>query len=401
MTGADFIIAINLSISGLLAVAFLAIGFLDGRRPAARWFALGFGLGVLNFLFEFLLPRAGGAFAVGLAAYASFLAALAAFDVGLARLYARKVPWRTLALLFVAGCLVRIGIEGLPRDLFARQLAYQCPHSAMQLVGVALVWRAPRRLFDNLLLAVLALSTLHYLAKPFMAAASGGVGASAGGYAGTFYAMVSQSSGTVLGLMVALLLFIVLVRDILETLATRSETDPLSGLLNRRGFEERRDHALRQRASSGLPVSLVLCDLDHFKAVNDTHGHAVGDRVIVAFATLLAERAAGHHAVGRVGGEEFAILLPGANLPAARLFAETLRSAFAATSIPGLRPDQHFTASFGVAEAGRGESGAELQARADAALYAAKRGGRDCVRSAEPTPVGGGGRAPGAVLRSF
>ena len=400
MTGADFIIAINIAVSGLLAVAFLALGLFDGGRPAARWFALGFSLGILNFLFEFLLPRAGGAFGVGLAAYASFLAALVVFDIGLASLYGRKAPLRPLVLLFVLGVLVRVAIEGLARDLFVRQFLYQLPYALIQFTGFVIVWQTRRRLLDNLLLGVLALSSAHYLLKPLMASLTGGVGQSAGSYIATLYAMVSQSSGTVLGLSVALLIFVVLMRDVLETLETRSETDPLSGLLNRRGFEERRDHALRQLAATGLPVSLVMCDLDHFKAINDTHGHAVGDGVIVAFATLLAGRAAGHHAVGRVGGEEFAILLPGANLPAARLFAENLRSAVAATAIAGLHQDQHFTASFGVAEAGRNESGADLQARADAALYAAKRGGRDCVRAAEPT-ASAGSRAAGAAMRGL
>src|SRR5690606_884835 len=112
-------------------------------------------------------------------------------------------------------------------------------------------------LLDKVLLVVLAASSLHYLAKPLLASATGGVGESAGAYSSTFYAMLSQSSGTVLGLAIALMLFVVLVRDILEALATRSETDPLSGLLNRRGFEERRDLALRQQTSNGLPLSLV------------------------------------------------------------------------------------------------------------------------------------------------
>lgn len=389
MTGADFIIAINLLASGLLAVAFLALGFFDGRTPAARWLAVGFGLAGVYFMLEFALSRAGGAFALGFAGYAAFLAALAAINVGIARLYARKVPWRLLVLIFAAGCFVRLGVEGLPRDLVLRQLSYQIPYALMQGVGAWIVWRAARRGLDGLLLAALGLAAIHYLAKPLMALATGGVGDTAGGYAATLYAMVSQSVGTVLGLSIALLLFVVLVRDLLEALAARSVTDPLSGLLNRRGFEERRDQALRQRSANGLPVSLVLCDLDRFKQINDTHGHAAGDLVIVAFAGLLAGRADAGQTVARIGGEEFAVVLPGANLVSARLFAEALRSAFATAEVPGLSADRHFTASFGVAEAGPHETGEELQLRADAALYAAKHAGRDCVRTAEPALVSG------------
>jgi diguanylate cyclase (GGDEF)-like protein len=199
--------------------------------------------------------------------------------------------------------------------------------------------------------------------------------------------MISQSSGTVFGLGLALLLVVVLVRDVLERLARRADTDSLSGLLNREAFERQRDALLLLRAAGGTPLSLVLCDLDHFKQVNDTYGHAAGDRVIEAFARLLAESTNEGQAAGRIGGEEFAVLLPDANLAAARLFAENLRSAFSVTSIVG--PSDSCTASFGVAEAMPGESGDDFQARTDAALYAAKRGGRDCVRVASPSEVEG------------
>lgn len=390
MSGADFIIVINLSVSGLLAAAFLALSVFEERREAARWFALSFTFGLFNFLFEFILPHFGGSLVVGLGAYAAFLGALGFLNVGLARLYGRRIPGLVFALLFLGGCAARLAIEGLPRDLLIRQLTYQLPYSLMQVAGMLLMWPARRRMIDDILLVALGFSALHFLVKPIMASASGGVGDSARAYSRTFYAMISQSSGTVLGLGVALLLFAVLVRDILEAFATRSETDALSGLLNRRGFEKRRDSILHRRPASGRPVSLVLCDLDGFKAVNDTHGHAAGDSVIIAFAKLLAASAADHYAVGRVGGEEFAIVLPTTNLSAARLFAENLRAAFSAATIPSFGPAERFTASFGVAEASLGETGAELQARTDAALYAAKRSGRDCVRAAQPQIFSGG-----------
>ena len=109
----------------------------------------------------------------------------------------------------------------------------------------------------------------------------------------------------------------------------------------------------RKRARLGVPVSLVISDLDHFKAVNDTFGHAAGDTVIVTFAGFLRSAMAEHHVAGRIGGEEFAILLPGTNLVAARLFAEGARSAFAALTVDGMPETKRFTASFGVAELAR------------------------------------------------
>jgi diguanylate cyclase (GGDEF)-like protein len=134
-------------------------------------------------------------------------------------------------------------------------------------------------------------------------------------------------------------------------------------------------------------VSLVIADLDHFKGVNDSFGHACGDRVIEAFAGFLREAAGQDHVAGRIGGEEFAILLPGANLMAARVLAEGTRSAFSALPIGGLPADHRCTASFGVAELGSGEDFGQLMRRADQALYEAKKSGRDrvCLSAAPAT----------------
>src|SRR5690606_17702380 len=382
MTGADFIITINMLTAGLLAVSFLVLGLFVERRAAAWWFAATFVLGAANFLFEFLLPRTGGALAVGFAAYVAFLASLACVNAGIARLYGRPIPWRAIAILLAAGCMVRLAIEPLPRDMFLRMMLYQLPYAAMQAVGLWLMWRVRLRLLDRVLQAVVGLSTVHYLLKPLAAAMSGGVGASASAYSSTFYAMISQSSGTVLGIAFALTLAIVLVREMFEALAERADTDSLSGLFNRQAFERRRDALMAQRTGNGLPLSLVLCDLDDFKQVNDNLGHAAGDRAIREFARLLSEGAGTGRIAGRIGGEEFAVVLPGANLAAARLLAEHVRAAFAITPIPALGAEHFCTASFGVAERLPGETGEQLQARADAALYAARRSGRDCVRVA-------------------
>lgn len=122
-----------------------------------------------------------------------------------------------------------------------------------------------------------------------------------------------------------------------------------------------------------MPVSVVVADLDHFKATNDTYGHASSDQVIRRFAAFLTESTADYHVVGRIGGEEFAILLPGTNLVAARLFAEGVRAAYAALQIDGFPPHKRFSASFGVAELGREETLPELLGRANSALYQRRR----------------------------
>lgn len=158
-----------------------------------------------------------------------------------------------------------------------------------------------------------------------------------------------------------------------EKLRHQAETDGLTGLPNRRHFLEEAQAALAAARERGGGVSLVMLDLDHFKAVNDTHGHQAGDAVLRAVAGCLREALRGPDRVGRLGGEEFGVLLPDCDLDAASRVASRLRRAVA-----GLGPaGRGVTASLGVA-AGN-EDVDNLLARADACLYAAKAAGRDRV----------------------
>src|SRR5690606_14848233 len=152
------------------------------------------------------------------------------------------------------------------------------PYFAMQVIGAGIVLSAvQRRMLDNLLAGLLMASALQFLSKPFLAVLLGGNGATALDYHTTFYALVSQTMGTVFALSVALVTLMVMVSDVLTEATERSETDALSGLLNRRGFERRAGTVLQEVRRKGRAFSLVLCDLDHFKSINDTHGHSAGD----------------------------------------------------------------------------------------------------------------------------
>jgi len=386
MTGAGFILLINLAVAGLFCASFVLIALYDRRYRSARWFAAAYAMGMAYAVAEFLLPIFTNIKVGVFVGHMAFLVTLILLNVGLARRYEIEPPRLLTAALVVVSVVASAFLQDMPRGSFLRNFLYQGPYFLMQSVGLSIVVRAAatrpagRRPVDVLLIGFLGLSALHYLSKPFLVAALGGSGATPRDYIGTTYAMVSQSMGTVLVVATALLLLAMLILDIVKDITARSETDSLSGLLNRRGFEERLNDIVERRPANGMPIAIVICDLDHFKKVNDTWGHAAGDRVIAAFAATLREVSAGHHVLGRIGGEEFAVLLPGSNLAAGRLFAETVRAAFAGRSIEGFPPEKCFTASFGVAEIAPGEAAASLTARADGALYAAKRAGRDCVR---------------------
>jgi diguanylate cyclase (GGDEF)-like protein len=396
MSGANFILLINLSVAGLLAASFMAVAFHDVGRAAARRLAFGYLLGMAYFAIEFSIPAFDNARPVVVAAFAVFLGATIAFNGGLAHKYGVAPPWLPMLFFLFVTTVAVYFVQDLPRQSLARMMAYQLPYAVMQFFGLAIVWSSRQRLarLDRILMAVLAASGLQFASKPFIAHALGGWGANPQAYLQSSYALVSQSLGTVFGLALALLILAILVRDVLAEATSKSETDTLSRLLNRGGFTRHAELAVLGALRQGMPVTLVIADLDHFKSVNDSFGHASGDRVIETFAGFLREAAASHHVAGRIGGEEFAIILPGTNLAAARLFAEGTRSAFGSLPIDGLPVDNRCTASFGVAELHPSEDFADLMRRADQALYQAKNAGRDCVRvSAGPV----NGRALAAI----
>jgi diguanylate cyclase (GGDEF)-like protein len=186
----------------------------------------------------------------------------------------------------------------------------------------------------------------------------------------------------------ALLLRAIAQRDeALAGMAALAETDALTGLRNRRGFLAAAEAALARAVRHGERASVVMLDLDRFKAINDAHGHAAGDAVLRATAEVLQSMLRGGDLAGRLGGEEFALLLPGASAEVAAGAAERLRRALTAR-VPHPDARARVTASFGVAtvelRAAVPEAALEAALReADAALYAAKRGGRDRIALAE------------------
>jgi len=164
--------------------------------------------------------------------------------------------------------------------------------------------------------------------------------------------------------------------------------DSLTGLANRRSFEETLRAEVARAARFGDSMSLVLADLDDFKRVNDRHGHPAGDEVLKAFAATLRRTVRESDVAGRWGGEEFALVLSGTDVQGALRLAERARSALAEQVVQ--LPDGteiSVTASFGVASFPDWTEPAELLAAADSALYAAKRDGKNRVMQAfESTP---------------
>jgi diguanylate cyclase (GGDEF)-like protein len=167
---------------------------------------------------------------------------------------------------------------------------------------------------------------------------------------------------------------------------TAASMDPLTGMFNRRGFAEATSRVIEREANAGRPVTVMIFDIDHFKSINDRFGHPAGDEILKLFATVVVNSLRITDLSGRVGGEEFAALLP-CSLEEGVLAAERVREAFECSGIVDETGPVDTTVSIGVAG---GPAGTELEvllAAADTALYQAKRGGRNRVEAAEELPL--------------
>jgi two-component system cell cycle response regulator len=171
-----------------------------------------------------------------------------------------------------------------------------------------------------------------------------------------------------------------------ETLSARSQTfeqaaltDPLTGMQNRRYFDSALNEYLDEFRRIGKPIGLMILDLDHFKAINDTHGHDVGDAVLKQVARCLREFTRYHDVVARIGGEEFAIVAPNMGLELLSRFADRLRGAIGDLTIVSGNCHLKVTVSVGLAVWDRRKSATAFFKEADTKLYEAKRLGRNRV----------------------
>lgn len=210
----------------------------------------------------------------------------------------------------------------------------------------------------------------------------------AGDLRGSGYWLAIQFMTVMVAVLVGLAFLVATASDMFSELQAEAQRDPLSGLLNRGGFETLAQQYLAEPHDPQQPVAMLIADLDDFKVINDTFGHGAGDRVIAAVGQVLR----GQNAVrcaGRIGGEEFALLYTGVDAVEARLLGEGLVAAIAELRVAELPPEYRVTLSAGLHVQRGTRNLTDLYTQADTALYAAKRGGKNrLVMSSDPlSPV--------------
>ncbi|MGH8796125.1 MAG: GGDEF domain-containing protein, partial [Caldimonas sp.] len=207
----------------------------------------------------------------------------------------------------------------------------------------------------------------------------------------------SALSYMVIALALHAALMALVVGRLLADLRHRSRHDVLTGLLNRRAMEESMQRQMQRSRRTGEIFSVLMLDLDHFKSINDRHGHVVGDRALKHAAALLKAGLREVDSLARFGGEEFLALMPGATLEASWPVAERLRAHLDANPLALESASVALSVSIGIAQwTDPAEDSSRLLVRADAALYRAKLHGRNCVIAAAPEPWLRPGLAEGA-----
>ncbi len=276
-----------------------------------------------------------------------------------------------------AGAICRAAIWNGPRNTLLYGLIFQAPFFVSFLLCASLCARSARTTRDPMWLTLaitFGVMAAYFLAKPFFAAAFGS-GATVRDYAASPYALFSQALGGVTIIMSGLVILLIIVRSVLDRSIEDAETDQLTGVANRRGFDRQAHRTVERALLTRQPLAVIALDLDHFKRVNDVFGHATGDAVLRAFAKTVTATAPSSALVARLGGEEFAVLLDRTTLEGAALTAEAIRKATRELG-DHLPP---VTVSGGIAELKEGDTVASMLHRADVRAYDAKITGRNRI----------------------
>ncbi|MFG1465944.1 GGDEF domain-containing protein [Xanthobacter sp. DSM 24535] len=384
MDGASFALVVNFATAALFAASFAIVAFVNPTHRAALWFSLSYLIGMLTPISLFILPRTSWPAPFAFASYATFAGGLLCMTAALALFYRRTPPWRLIAAIIVITTVIGLLIWNGPRNTLAYELAYQLPFALASAASGWVILRVSRRTPLEVTLAMaFGIIAIHFPIKAFLAVGIG-TGATPREYIHSLYALFSQATTGILLIAAGLLVLLIAVQSVITDAQIAADTDPLSGLANRRGFDAISARILREARRLNYPTSVIVLDLDHFKQINDTYGHAMGDEVIRSFADLLKRSVPAASLVARIGGEEFAVLLERTSAGRAKLIAETIRLAVEQN------PDEilpQATVSAGVADISSNESCGEAIRRADLALYEAKATGRNRVcLAAAPRP---------------
>ncbi|SFN10131.1 diguanylate cyclase (GGDEF) domain-containing protein [Formivibrio citricus] len=346
--------------------------------PGLRWWSAGLYLmtsGMVGFVLRDLAPDW---ITYGLST-AALLGGHAAIWIGLRRYTATQGP-RDLLLLPVgplAG-LLTLWMFYAGASYLARVVVFSLFFSGISLLCAATCLKVcpsgsiGRKTCGHLHLVMIAISLLRVVLL---------MGESGGGLLTAQWSNLAVFALTLAAILCSSFCFLLMNSEwLLQQLEHAASHDDLTGILNRRAFLAQALHRLEEARRLNVPLSLVMLDIDHFKQINDSHGHQAGDMALKKIAQTILEATRNYDLVARVGGEEFMVLLPHTDLDSARAWSERIRQLIGQLSLQYAGQHLSVAASFGVTQFVREDSRLDmLMSRADRALYVAKESGRNRV----------------------
>ena len=386
MTGQLFISLLNPAIGLAFAAAFFLM-WLQRRERYVAYAAGAYLATAAAFLFQDVVPALPMELQ-RLPANIGFLVTGVLFAAAIVGRYGLQIPWRAMTIVAALSIAVFTWFLLAQPNIPARIYAISVGAGVIALMIVRALWPiAKPHLIDRVLFWIAALSAANLIIRPVVILSFSGGFDDYVGFQQSLYWATVQFSQAMVSIVAAISLMVAVAIDMLAELRAEADGDPLSGLLNRRGFEAKAGAALRRAADAGQSAALLIADLGRFKAINDTHGHAVGDAIIAAFGAHVRAVGPAGMVAGRIGGEEFALLLPGAGIDDARRLAERVRTGLHAACADRIPATLSPTASIGLVAGTPADGLSRLLRDADQALYEAKRMGRNRVRAFAPAPV--------------
>lgn len=378
MAEQDLILLLNPAIACILGAA---LAIISHYRPAAKFMrsaAIGMFAFAAAFVVQDILPAAPYRL-TNLATNLLFLTAVSLLFVTMVELAGGKAPAITLLSIAIATAAAIVWFLYVDDLLAYRIHTMNISHTIMGIIALTcLLMTRPRNGWGwALAIIVTVIAVANFGWRPLLVFWEGNFYADTAGLHGSLYWNTTRLASPIIAVAAAISLMVGLAIRILKELKFEAIEDKLSGCFNRRGFEEQALLALNGRVRE-TPASLILCDIDNFKSINDRLGHGTGDQVIVCFGQALRQAMPADAIIGRIGGEEFAVLNLKANARNASRYAADLQREFSQSLREnGLVPA---TVSVGIYNAGVDEDLSAMMTKADKALYDAKNAGKNCIK---------------------
>lgn len=376
LTAIDFFYPVMLLIA---SASFWSVANIRLENKSAKWFAAAYAFGAFGFLaeiFRFVLPN----FSLSLLGGGSFTAMTVFVSFGLVLRAGRKPPFKLLLGIAMPSVLIAWALSFTAFPIVYRIIFLQFMNGILYAIAIGFFYKKRETITDKLVLGLIGLSTLIVCIQPLAVSFISGLPTTRAAYdASTLFASLRVIMG-VSALSVAIVLVRECVSSVISELRQLANRDKLTGLLNRRGFEDQLALSQASAALSGTQIALIMFDIDHFKNINDTYGHQIGDIVLKQFADVLSYNKDNAGLAGRLGGEEFVLALPVKDIEEAVKRANLVRVRW--ERYRHYDGDDVFSATVSAGVALHADNESLLNAtlnRADSALYLAKRLGRNTV----------------------